>query len=120
MTAPRIHHVQIAIPAGGEAEGRRFYGALIGLVEVEKPPALRQRGGVWFEVGGQQLHLGVDPSFRPAKKAHVAFQIGDLSQRRAQLIAQEYTVVDDDELAGYRRCYVSDPFGNRVELLEPL
>ena len=71
-------------------------------------------------MGGQQLHLGVDPSFRLAKKAHVAFQIGDLSQRRAQLIAQEYTVVDDDELAGYRRCYVSDPFGNRVELLEPL
>ncbi|MAG36608.1 MAG: glyoxalase [Dehalococcoidia bacterium] len=120
MPAIRIHHVQIAIPVSGEAEGRRFYGELLGLWEVAKPYALRKRGGAWFEAGDLQLHLGVDQTFRPAMKAHVALQVRELPLLRRQLIAQEYTVVDDDELPGYSRCYVSDPFGNRVELLEPL
>ncbi len=116
---PRIHHVQVAIPAGGEDRARRFYGALLGFDEVEKPANLRQRGGVWFMTGNLQLHLGVDKAFRPAEKAHVAFEVIGLAALRQRLTEAGYTVADDEPLPGYNRCYVDDPFGNRTELLEP-
>jgi catechol 2,3-dioxygenase-like lactoylglutathione lyase family enzyme len=114
-----IHHVQVAIPAGGEEQARRFYGELLGFEEIEKPPNLRPRGGVWFRTGNLELHLGVDPAFRPATKAHVAFQVTNLARLRERLIAANYTIAIDEPLAGYDRFYVNDPFGNRMELLEP-
>ena len=118
MATPSIHHVQVAIPAGGEEPGRRFYGEFLGLTEVDKPANLQKRGGVWFSTGNIQLHLGVDPAFRPAEKAHVAFQVAGLAELRRRLEAAGYATVDDEPLAGYRRFYVDDPFGNRMELLE--
>lgn len=120
MPMPAIHHVQIAIPAGGEEAARHFYGEMLGLREVEKPGNLRKRGGVWFETGNLQLHLGVDAAFRPALKAHVAFQVADSAGLRRRLLAARYDVVDDEPLAGFERFYVSDPFGNRIEVLEPI
>ena len=44
-----IDHIQLAMPAGGEALARGFYGEILGLPEKEKPPALAARGGAWFE-----------------------------------------------------------------------
>ncbi len=120
MTMSSIHHVQVAIPAGGEDAARRFYGEILGLVETEKPANLRKRGGVWFRTGSLELHLGVDAAFRPAKKAHVAFQVTELAAIRERLTAGGYTTVEDEPLAGYNRFYVDDPFGNRTELLEPV
>ena len=119
MTMSSIHHVQVAIPAGGEDAARRFYGEILGLVEIEKPANLRKRGGVWFKTGSLELHLGVDAAFRPAKKAHVAFQVAGLAAIRERLTANGYATVEDEPLAGYNRFYVDDPFGNRTELLEP-
>jgi catechol 2,3-dioxygenase-like lactoylglutathione lyase family enzyme len=116
---PTIDHVQIAIPAGGEEQARRFYGALLGLQEIEKPANLRKRGGVWFMTGNLQLHLGVDQAFRPAEKAHVAFRVTGLAGTRGRLEAAGYTVTEDEPLPGFDRFYVLDPFGNRMELLEP-
>jgi catechol 2,3-dioxygenase-like lactoylglutathione lyase family enzyme len=120
MSTSHIHHVQIAIPAGGESEGRRFYGALLGFVELPKPANLQARGGVWFATGNLEFHLGVDPAFRPAEKAHVAFQVTGLAALRERLVAAGFPVADDEPLAGYDRFFVNDPFGNRMELLEPL
>ena len=119
MVVPRIHHVQVAIPAGGEEQARQFYGALLGFAEVPKPANLQQRGGVWFETGNLPLHLGIDQAFRPAEKAHVAFEVNGLGDLRGRLAAAGYTLTDDEPLAGYQRCYVTDPFGTRMELLEP-
>ncbi len=116
---PGIHHVMVAMPVGGEKQARRFYGVLLGLEEIEKPASLRGRGGVWFMTGNLQLHLGVDPDFRPAEKAHVAFEVAGLAGVRRQLGAVGYDATDDEPLPGFDRCYVKDPFGNRVELLEP-
>ena len=53
---------------------RRFYGELLGLPEIDKPEPLRARGGVWFALGGQQLHVGVQEPFSPARKAHPALR----------------------------------------------
>ena len=106
------------MPAGGERQARHFYGELLGLKEVEKPANLQGRGGVWFMTGNLQLHLGVDAGFRPAKKAHVAFDVADLADVRRRLAAAGHDAADDELLPGFDRCYVKDPFGNRVELLE--
>ncbi|HET7558915.1 MAG TPA: glyoxalase, partial [Limnochordia bacterium] len=77
-----LDHVQLAAPRGCEAEARRFFGEILGLEEIEKPPTLRGRGGVWFRCGAQQLHIGVASDFAPAKKAHPAFLVADLDALR--------------------------------------
>lgn len=116
---PRIHHVQIAIPAGGEDAARQFYGGVLGLSEMEKPENLRSRGGVWFRTGNLELHLGVDPEFSPATKAHVAFMVDDIAVMRDRCESAGHATREDEPLPGYERFYVDDPFGNRTELLQP-
>ena len=111
-----LDHVQLACPRGGEGEARRFYGGLLGLSEIEKPEPLRSRGGVWFECGAQQLHLGVEEPFAPARKAHPALLVESVDALEA-LGARLGEVTWDSDLPGYRRFYVADPFGNRLELL---
>jgi catechol 2,3-dioxygenase-like lactoylglutathione lyase family enzyme len=113
-----LDHVQLAMPAGGEMEAERFYQDLLGLLRVPKPPALAARGGCWFTNGTVQIHLGVDPDFVPARKAHPALLVEDLDALVAVLEAGRRDVRFDDELPDVRRCYVNDPFGNRIELIE--
>jgi catechol 2,3-dioxygenase-like lactoylglutathione lyase family enzyme len=112
-----VDHVQLAMPAGREAEARAFYDGLLGIPEVAKPPALAARGGAWFESPHVKIHLGVEGEFRPARKAHPALLVAGLSELAAALRAAGYEVADDP-LEGNARIYVSDPFGNRLELIE--
>lgn len=119
MTRAGIHHVQVAIPHGGENDARAFYGGLLGFPEIVKPENLAMRGGVWFQTANLQLHLGVDPNFVPATKAHIAFEADDLDARRQCLESAGCTIIDGEPLAGFDRFYVADPFGNRVEILGP-
>ena len=114
-----LDHVQLAMPAGQEALALTFYSGLLGLAEVPKPANLAKRGGVWFESGTLRLHLGVEADFRPAKKAHPAFLVRQLNALTRHLQAAGVAVVTDEPLEGYHRIYVSDPFGNRIELMEP-
>jgi catechol 2,3-dioxygenase-like lactoylglutathione lyase family enzyme len=115
----RIDHVQLAMPPGGEADARRFYGETLDIPETPKPPHLAARGGCWFERGALKIHLGVEKDFRPARKAHPALLVQDLAALVARLRAGRFRVVDDEPLEGYARVYVDDPFGNRIELMEP-
>lgn len=111
-----IGHVQLAMPAGEEARARAFYGDLLGLPELPKPAALAARGGCWFAVGdGQQLHLGVETPFQPARKAHPSLVVADVSALRRRLSAAGVAVSDDALRPGTARCYCADPFGNRLE-----
>jgi len=119
MTVVRVDHVQLAMPAGGEPKARWFFGDLLGIPERQKPANLAVRGGVWFERGELKLHLGVEREFRPATKAHPALQVEGLPALVAKLRAAGCRLVDDDALEGYDRVFVDDPFGNRIELLEP-
>jgi catechol 2,3-dioxygenase-like lactoylglutathione lyase family enzyme len=114
----RIDHVQIAAPEGCEAAAREFYGAVLGMREIEKPPLLRARGGCWFECGAHQLHVGVERDFRPARKAHPAFTVFNLDELRETLIKRGVALVDDDALPNERRFYADDPWGNRLEFIE--
>jgi catechol 2,3-dioxygenase-like lactoylglutathione lyase family enzyme len=114
----QIDHVQIAAPAGCEAAAREFYGAVLGMKQIEKASALQPRGGCWFECGAQQLHIGVERDFRPAKKAHPAFAVLNLDELREALTRTGVAVTDDDNRPGERRFYAEDPWGNRLEFIE--
>jgi catechol 2,3-dioxygenase-like lactoylglutathione lyase family enzyme len=120
MQVVGLDHVQLAMPAGGEAAARSFYAELLGIPEVSKPANLAKRGGCWFERGALKLHLGVEQDFRPARKAHPALLVSDLPALIKRLSDGGFQVVEDEALAGYARCFVNDPFGNRVELMEPV
>jgi len=114
-----IDHVQLAMPPGKEAEARAFYEGVLGIPEVPKPPNLAKRGGCWFEQGILKVHLGVDNDFHPARKAHPAFLLDDLDALKAFLAAAGYAFKADEPLEGCDRIHVDDPFGNRIELMEP-
>jgi catechol 2,3-dioxygenase-like lactoylglutathione lyase family enzyme len=116
MTA--LHHVQVSCPPGGEADVRRFYGDLLGLTEVDKPPVPAARGGAWFRGAGYELHVGVEEGFTPARKAHPAFLVHDADALAATLEGADVDVTWDDSFPGYRRFHTHDLHGNRVEILQ--
>jgi len=120
MRVYAIDHVQLAMPPGEEDRARRFYTGLLELPEIPKPPQLAPRGGVWFERQGLKVHLGVESDFHPARKAHPAFLVEGLDEIIQRCQASEVDLVFDVPLEGYRRVHVTDPFGNRIELLEIL
>lgn len=114
-----IDHVQLVMPTGGESAARRFYGELLGLHEVPKPPELSPRNGCWFiGAGGTAIHLGVDQRFMAAKKGHPCLIVADLGGARRALESAGTRTIDDDSGVAVRRFYVEDPFGNRIELVE--
>ena len=113
-----IDHVQLAIPIHCEGRARDFYVRVLGFTEVPKPTHLLARGGVWFESGTLRVHLGADPDFVPARKAHPAFLVRGLPELAARCEASGCSVYRDTALDGYDRVYVFDPFGNRIELME--
>jgi catechol 2,3-dioxygenase-like lactoylglutathione lyase family enzyme len=109
-------HVQVAMPAGREDAARAFYAGLLGMIELQKPPILAARGGCWFGSGAAVLHLGVEASFTPARKAHPALLVEDLDALAAALTAAGYQCIRaDGEIPGIRRFHTRDPFGNRIE-----
>ena len=119
-----IHHVQLACPPNGEADLRTFYGDVLGMTEIPKPPALAARGGAWFRMpalgGDIELHLGVEQDFMPALKAHPGLLVEDLEPVAARLSSAGYAVKWDNEFPGMRRFYSADCNGNRLEFLSPL
>lgn len=107
------------MPAGEEVTAAAFYEGVLGIPQVPKPAHLAARGGCWFETADLRIHLGIDDPFTPATKAHPAIEVRELDQLRERLEDSGVEVVDDQPLPGYRRFYVNDPFGNRLEFLEP-
>lgn len=119
MPVRHIDHILIAMPAGREEEARAFYCGVLGMSEKVKPPVLAARGGCWFEIGALQVHLGVEKNFFPARKAHPAFIVDDLAGMIVKATQGGYNVTADEPLEGCDRRHVDDPFGNRIELIEP-
>lgn len=113
-----IDHVQIAIPKGGESEARVFFGELLCLKELPKPQEIVARGGCWFATAEQQIHVGVEADFQPAKKAHVALNTTGLDELRACLERAGYEIYDDSDVDGRKRFFTHDPFGNRIEFMD--
>ena len=112
-----LDHVQFTLPVGSEEQADRFYIDLLGFTTEEKPPVLAARGGRWYRSGPVRFHLGADGEFRPATRAHPAFVISDLAALVARLAEGGFGVEWDENIPGVGRCYVADPFGNRLELV---
>jgi catechol 2,3-dioxygenase-like lactoylglutathione lyase family enzyme len=110
-------HVQVAMPEGREESARDFYGLLLGLPEIPKPEQTAGRGGVWYQCGRLQLHLGVDPGFHPARKAHPALLVEGYGALLEALERAGYEVRPDKSLPDVTRAFTFDPFGNRIELI---
>ncbi|QKS69913.1 VOC family protein [Paenalkalicoccus suaedae] len=118
MFVTRLDHVQLAAPKDTEEIARKFYQIVLQFDEVEKPPALKENGGVWFQSGDVHLHIGTEESFTAAKKAHPGFEVEDLVALKNHLSKKNIPYIEDDKLPGANRIYVADPFGNRLEFLQ--
>lgn len=110
-----LDHVQLAIPVGGEPVAREFYGRVLGMTEIPKPPPLAARGGAWFRAGPVEIHVGAERRFTPARKAHPALLVDGLRDTVERL---GLDVRWNDEIPGLDRCHLDDPFGNRIELID--
>ncbi|MDN5785821.1 VOC family protein [Pseudorhodobacter sp.] len=113
-----LHHIQLAMPKGGEDAAHSFYHGVLAMTVVPKPATLAGRGGIWFESGAIRLHLGVETDFVPARKAHPAFTVASLDATKAQLTSAGIAWHTDIDLPEFSRIYTADPFGNRIELLQ--
>ncbi|HDR4695484.1 VOC family protein [Bacillus cereus] len=113
-----IDHVQLAAPKGSESVARKFFIDILGMVEIKKPSNLAKRGGVWFQCGFHQLHIGIQEPFFPAEKAHPAFNVENLEPLKQQLSKNGIQIKEDEPLEGAIRFYINDPFGNRIEFLQ--
>jgi catechol 2,3-dioxygenase-like lactoylglutathione lyase family enzyme len=119
MSVLGIDHILLAMPPGEEGKARAFYTGVLLLKEKVKPEALARRGGAWFTNGTIEVHLGVEKDFRPARKAHPAFVVRDLAGFIERARQHGCEIAGDEPLPGYARIFVYDPFGNRLELIEP-
>ena len=113
-----LNHIQLAMPQGQEEVAEHFYCEVLGFRRVGKPADLEVRGGCWFECNGVNVHLGIDPAFVPARKAHPAFIVTSLDQVKGRLKKAGFEIIPDTQLSGFERFYSSDPFGNRIEFME--
>ncbi len=114
-----LHHINLTIPIGSEEQCRNFWGTILGMVELGKPPVLAARGGCWFRGGGLEVHLGVGKDFSPIRKAHPGILVSDLASFAEHLQKHGVPVTWDDNFPGFHRFYSEDPFGNRLEFLQP-
>jgi len=118
MPILNIDHVQVAIPVASEDRARAFYSGILGFTEVAKPAEMAERKSIWFVVDGVSLHLGLEPDFYPARRAHPAFVVDGLDAILAACARAGLTAKPDTSFNGFRRVHVFDPFGNRLELME--
>ena len=113
-----LHHAQITIPKGAEEEGKHFYCNVLGLEEIEKPVSLRGRGGFWLRVGDKEVHVGTEDGFnRLTTKAHLAYQVEDVTYWRSVLTENNIEILDSVPIPNFERFEFRDPFGNRVEII---
>lgn len=121
LKVERLHHAQITIPTGAEAQAHAFYCGLLGLQEIEKPDSLKGRGGFWIELGDVQIHIGTEDGVdRTTTKAHLAYQVNDLPAWHRRLTEAGIEIGDSVPIPGYERFEFRDPFGNRVEFIQTI
>jgi catechol 2,3-dioxygenase-like lactoylglutathione lyase family enzyme len=115
-----LDHIQLAMPPGQESVADSFYCDVLGFQRMAKPSHLEKRGGRWFVSNGVQVHLGVEQEFAPARKAHPGLVVNSLEKLKERLEAAGVAIVLDTQILGFERFYASDPFGNRLEFMQPV
>ena len=121
MTIQNLHHAQVSIPKGSDDTAREFYCEFLGLTEIAKPESLKGRGGFWIQLGDLQVHFGVEDGIdRSATRAHLAYQVSNLSEWKSRLMQRGIEALDGIPIPGFDRFEFRDPFGNRIEYIEKL
>ena len=113
-----LDHIQLAAPPHSETTARTFYGELLGMKELPKPENLKGRGGCWFQCGTQEVHIGIQKEFSPAKKAHPGFTVNGLQELKTRIESAGFVITEEPPIDGRQRFFTHDPFGNRIEFLE--
>ncbi len=120
MKITRLNHLQICIPRGMDEQARAFYCGVLGLPEIPKPESLAGRGGFWLALGDVQVHVSIEDGVDYSRtKAHVAYQVDDLDGWLAALKDHGIRPLDSVPIPGYARFEFRDPFGNRIEMIQP-
>lgn len=116
----RLNHVDVIIPRGSEVKAREFYCDFLGLVEVSKPAHLAKNGGLWLSLGQVQIHLSIQDGYDPSQtKAHLAYEVTDLKRLQILLSERGIKINENSPVPGFIRFDIRDPFGNRIEFLQP-
>lgn len=116
-----LHHVQLTIPKGSEEQGKAFYCNVLGLKEIVKPASLKGRGGFWLQVGNQEVHVGTEDGFdRLTTKAHIAYHVEDVAHWKRILTEHQIEILESVPIPHFKRFEFRDPFGNRVEIIQPI
>jgi catechol 2,3-dioxygenase-like lactoylglutathione lyase family enzyme len=118
MAVQAVDHIQLPVPPGQLAQARRFYEELLGLPEV-RDPALDRPGTLRFSLGWQRLDLSEGRYSGVAPQAHVALRVAGLPALAQRLRSAGHPLDAAPLPNGDERLYVEDPFGNRLELIEP-
>ncbi len=116
-----LHHAQITVPEDSKDAAKDFYCRVLGLVEIAKPATLQGRGGFWLRVGDREVHVGIEDGVdRTLTKAHLAYAVTDLALWRSRFAGLGITILESVPIPGFDRFEFRDPFGNRVELIQPV
>jgi catechol 2,3-dioxygenase-like lactoylglutathione lyase family enzyme len=114
----QLSHVNITMPKGGDTLARSFYSGHLGLLEIPKPEIIQTRGGVWFDAGGMDIHLSVNETHSGSDiQRHFGLACPDVDGLRARLKSAGVKT-EDGRPAPWKRFFVWDPFGNRIEIHE--
>ena len=113
-----LHHAQVFYPPGEEAKARDFYQKSLGLAEIARPATLADRDGIWFAAPPGHVHLSADRDLALHPRRHFALRVDDLDATRARLARGGARFEEATPIPGWRRVYVFDPFGNKIELDE--
>jgi catechol 2,3-dioxygenase-like lactoylglutathione lyase family enzyme len=114
-----LSHVNVTVPASAEASAKNFYGTVLGLRELPKPPGTRPIGA-WYELGDVQLHLSVEENAtNAASNRHVCYVVADIAAAERHLRDADVSIISDPRpIPGVNRFYVRDPGGNSIEITE--
>jgi catechol 2,3-dioxygenase-like lactoylglutathione lyase family enzyme len=115
MTITHIDHVTVIVTDAAAA--RRFYGGVLGLREVP-PPREFDFPAIWYDLGGQYLHLLVKPVADTPSPRHFCLHVVDLAAARRHFAGQGVAIAETVKIAAAERFFVNDPDGNRIEILQ--
>jgi catechol 2,3-dioxygenase-like lactoylglutathione lyase family enzyme len=118
MSAVRVTHLDhVTVLVTDLAAARAFYGGALGLREIA-PPKEFDFVAVWYDLGGQYLHLLKKPHPDTPSPRHFCLHVTDAVAAREHLRGLGLQIDETVKIAAADRFFVRDPDGNRVELLQ--
>ena len=114
-----LSHINVTMPKDSEAIARMFYTGQLGLRELQRPECAVLTGGLWFDAGGLALHLSVEEQRMGADtQRHFGLGCGNVDGLKARLKAAGVEIEDGPPVP-WKRFFINDPFGNRIEIHAP-